>query len=200
VKNRNYLNNNNTGDRVTSFKKDEKDRTPMGKGENKSDIVSVSGTSKNSGVILYEDKKASGRIDSLAVTPSKESDLVKEMSKRISHKPILLYTTSDSVHIEMYDNGVFDYDTISVIYNGKLTVYKQLLQVDKPISFYAKVDRDERKNEMIFFADNLGLIPPNSALMVITDGEGKRTEVSVTNDMGHNAVIYFIKPKKRSGN
>lgn len=130
----------------------------------------------------------------------KEKNLVEEMSKRISKTPILLHTTSDSVHIEMYDNGVFDYDTISIIYNGKLLIFKQLLQVDKAISFYVKVDGDEKKNEMIFFADNLGLIPPNSALMVITDDEGKRTEVSVTNDLGHNAVIYFIKPKKKTGN
>lgn len=129
----------------------------------------------------------------------KEADLVEEMSKRISKTPILLHANSDSVHIELYDNGVFDYDTISIIYNGKLLIFKQLLKVDKAISFYVKVDGDERKNEMIFFADNLGLIPPNSALMVITDGEAKRTEVSVTNDLGHNAIIYFIKPKKQTG-
>ena len=133
-------------------------------------------------------------------TQRKEEDLIAEMSKRISKTPILLHTTSDSVHIELYDNGVFDRDTISIIYNGKLLIFKQQLQVDKAISFYVKVDGDERKNEMIFFADNLGLIPPNSALMVITDGEAKRTEVSVTNDLGHNAVIYFIKPKKKADN
>lgn len=144
-----------------------------------------------------EDNKAVAKADSLLTESSnKEQNLVEEMSKRVSRKPILLYTKSDSVHIEMYDNGEFDNDTISVIYNGKLVAFKQLLQTNKPISFYVKVDRDDKKNEMIFFADNLGLIPPNSALMVITDGEGKRTEVSVTNDMAHNAVIYFIKPKR----
>jgi len=50
---------------------------------------------------------------------------------------------------------------------------------------------------MIFFAENLGLTPPNSALMIITDGDNKRTEVNVSSDLEHNAVIYFIKVKKK---
>ena len=126
----------------------------------------------------------------------KAPDVVAEMTKRIPRKPLYLYSTSDSVNIELYDNGVFDYDSVSVIYNKKLIVYKQLLQVNKPISFYVKLDSDQSKNEMIFFAENLGLTPPNSALMVITDGENKRTEVNVASDLDHNTVVYFIKVKK----
>lgn len=122
---------------------------------------------------------------------------VGEMLKRIPKEPIYLFTNSDSVKIELYDNGVFDYDSISVIYNRKIVVHNQLLEVNKSISFYVKVDKDESKNVMVFFAENLGLIPPNSALMVITDGEGKRTEVSVTNDLEHNTIIYFIKGNKK---
>jgi hypothetical protein len=75
-------------------------------------------------------------------------------------------------------------------------VYKELLQVDKPIRFYVKLNGEQSKNEMIFFAENLGLTPPNSALMVITDSENKRTEVSVSSDLNHNVVIYFIKLNK----
>jgi hypothetical protein len=75
-------------------------------------------------------------------------------------------------------------------------VYKELLQVNKPISFFVKLDNDQTKNEMIFFAENLGLTPPNSALMVITDADNKRTEVSVSSDLNTNVVIYFIKLNK----
>jgi hypothetical protein len=59
-----------------------------------------------------------------------------------------------------------------------------------------KLDNDQSKNEMIFFAENLGLTPPNSALMVITDADNKRTEVSVSSDLYSNVVIYFIKLNK----
>lgn len=133
----------------------------------------------------------------LDLTPRlKEADVIDEMTKRIPRKPIVLYSTSDSVRIDLYDNGVFDYDTVSVIYNKHLAAYKQLLQVTKPITFYVKLNADQSKNEMIFFAENLGLTPPNSALMIITDGENKRTEVNVASDLEHNTVIYFIKVNK----
>ncbi len=142
-----------------------------------------------------------GMHDNMSVLDSverfnKKKSTIDEMLSRIAKQPILLYTNSDSVHVELYDNGVFDYDSISVIYNKQVVVHDQLLKVDNPISFFAKVDKDESKNIMVFYADNLGLIPPNSALMVITDGDGKRTEVSITNDLQHNTVIYFIKQKK----
>ncbi len=132
-----------------------------------------------------------------AFEASKRKGRADDMMKRIPKDPIYLFTTSVSVHIELYDNGVFDYDSISVIYNKAIVINNQVLKVDQPISFYAKVDKDQSKNVMVFFAENLGLIPPNSALMVITDGEGKRTEVSVTNDLEHNTIIYFIKQLKK---
>jgi outer membrane protein OmpA-like peptidoglycan-associated protein len=137
----------------------------------------------------------------LDMTPRlKESTVIEEITKRVPRKPIEVYSSSDSVRIDLYDNGIFDYDTVSVIFDKHIAVYKELLQVDKPISFFVKLNGEQRKNEMIFFAENLGLTPPNSALMVITDAENKRTEVSVSSDLNHNVVIYFIKLNKERRN
>jgi outer membrane protein OmpA-like peptidoglycan-associated protein len=136
-------------------------------------------------------------IEMLDMSPRlKESEIINEMTKRIPKKPLQIYSTSEFVRIDLYDNGVFDYDTVSVIFNKQILVYKELLQVNKPISFFVKLDNDQSKNEMIFFAENLGLTPPNSALMVITDADNKRTEVSVSSDLYSNVVIYFIKLNK----
>lgn len=132
----------------------------------------------------------------LDFAPRVNTGLVGEMTKRIPRKPLLLYSTSDSVRIDLYDNGVFDSDTVSVIYNKQLVSYKQLLLTNKPVTFYVKLKPEPAQNEMILFAENLGLTPPNSALMVITDGDKKRTEVNVTSDLEHNTVIYFIKVKR----
>jgi outer membrane protein OmpA-like peptidoglycan-associated protein len=129
---------------------------------------------------------------------TKSEEIVEEMTKRTPRKPLFLYSSSDSVRVDLYDNGVFDYDTVSVIYNKQLVSYKQVLMVNKPITFYVKLNADQSKNEMIFFAENMGLTPPNSALMIITDGENKRTEVNVASDLEHNTVIYFIKVKKEN--
>lgn len=127
----------------------------------------------------------------------KKPDIIEVMTARTPRKSFEIYSESDSVRVDLYDNGVFDYDSVSVIYNKDLVIYKQILQTARPISFYVKLNPDIRRNEMIFFAENLGLTPPNSALMIITDGDNKRTEVNVSSDLEHNAVIYFIKVKKK---
>ncbi len=123
----------------------------------------------------------------------KKPTLIEQMTSRTPKKSFEVFSVSDSVKVELYDNGVFDFDTVSVIYNKALVVYKEMLRTNKPISFYVKLNTDPKKNEMIFFAENLGLTPPNSALMIITDGDKKRTEINVSSDLDHNSVIYFIK-------
>ncbi len=126
----------------------------------------------------------------------KATNLVDEMKMRIPSKPLFVYTKSDSVRVDLFDNGTFDYDSLSVIYNKEIVVYKQLLRTNKPVTFYVKLSSDQSKNEMIFFAESLGITPPNSALMVITDGENKRTEVNISSDFNFNTVVYFIKVNK----
>jgi hypothetical protein len=44
------------------------------------------------------------------------------------------------------------------------------------------------------YADNLGSIPPNTALMVVTDGN-KRYEVRITSDLQKSGTIRFIRKK-----
>ncbi len=133
----------------------------------------------------------------LDLTPRlKRPTVIEQMTSRTPKRSFEVYSMSDSVKVELYDNGVFDYDTVSVIYNKSLVVYKEMLRTNRPITFYVKLNTEPRKNEMIFFAENLGLTPPNSALMIITDGEKKRTEINVSSDLDHNSVIYFIKVNK----
>ena len=43
------------------------------------------------------------------------------------------------------------------------------------------------------FSLNLGTLPPNTAVMIITDQFNKRQEVFLTADLSHNEVVYFIK-------
>jgi hypothetical protein len=99
---------------------------------------------------------------------------------------------SDSVGIDVYDNGEIDGDMISVFYNNQLILNNQKL-THRAIHMDLKVD-DSKTTEISMFAENLGLIPPNTALMIIHDGE-KRHEVRLTSSMEKNATIR-IKRKK----
>ncbi len=144
--------------------------------------------------LLQKDKKIA-TLDSISAIKSRL--LLTAINHRSINQVFTVYTTSDSVQVDLYDNGTFDHDSVSVIYNSEIVVYKQELKTDKGISFKVPVEPNEKRNEMIFFAENLGDIPPNSALMVITDDQGKRTEVSISNDLMHNTIIYFVKLKKQ---
>ncbi|NIM36662.1 MAG: OmpA family protein [Hydrotalea flava] len=144
--------------------------------------------------LLQKDKKIA-TLDSISQIKSRL--LLTAINHRSINQVFTVYTTSDSVHVDLYDNGTFDHDSVSVIYNSEIVVYKQELKTDRAITFKVPVEPNEKKNEMIFFAENLGDIPPNSALLVITDDQGKRTEVSISNDLMHNTIIYFVKLKKQ---
>ena len=97
--------------------------------------------------------------------------------------------------VDLYDNGEIDGDSISLFFNGKLVLSHKRLS-DKAISLKLNVDETKDINELIMYAENLGSIPPNTALMVVNDGE-KRYETRISSDLQKSGVIRFIhKPKK----
>ena len=92
------------------------------------------------------------------------------------------------VKVDIYDDGEIDNDIVSVYFNKNLVVANKSL-TDKAYSF--TVDLVEGKtNELVLFANNLGSIPPNTALMIITDGTN-RYEVRLSADLKSNASIRF---------
>lgn len=97
---------------------------------------------------------------------------------------------SKTFKVELYDNGQIDGDTVSVYLNGKLVVSNQRLSTT-PISLTIHLD-DEDEQELVMYAENLGTIPPNTALMVVTVGD-KRYEVNITSSEQTNGAVRFIK-------
>jgi len=93
--------------------------------------------------------------------------------------------------VDLYDNGDIDGDSISLFYNGKLLLSRKRL-TDKPISITLETSGGKETNELTMYAENLGLIPPNTALMVVTDGE-KRYEVRIASDLKKSGTIRFVK-------
>lgn len=91
--------------------------------------------------------------------------------------------------LDFYDNGEIDGDSITVFYNGKIVLSHKRLS-DKPISLTLTLDKNAKENIVTMYADNLGTIPPNTALMVVTDG-GKRYEVRMESDYGKSGTVVF---------
>jgi hypothetical protein len=88
-----------------------------------------------------------------------------------------------------------DGDTVSILYNGKMLLTHQLLS-EKGIELNIELDEKQTRHEITLFAENLGSIPPNTALVVITAGK-KRYELFASASLEENAVLVFnYKPQK----
>ena len=104
-----------------------------------------------------------------------------------------LEVESDSVRISFYDNGDIDGDSISVFVNSQIILTHQELAA-KAFNVYLHLDSTRDVNEVSMFAENLGRIPPNTALMVLTDGKN-RYEVYLSSSLTENATIRLRKRK-----
>lgn len=124
------------------------------------------------------------------IDPSKK--LVAALNSRAFDISPVIDVDSDSLKVTLYDNGEVDNDTISLFYNRQLVAAKKLLS-DKPLTFMLAVDTTV--NEIAMYAENLGKLPPNTALAVIYSGN-KRFELGMTSTLIKNATIRFrYKPK-----
>jgi hypothetical protein len=131
------------------------------------------------------------KVSTLAlVQPVMQADIIKinedfKKRKQIVSKQIVV--SSDSVRLSFYDNAEVDGDSISVFLNGKLVVAHQALS-ERAFNVYVQLDSTREINEVSMFAENLGKYPPNTALMVISDGD-KRYETFLSSDFNGNATI-----------
>jgi hypothetical protein len=101
---------------------------------------------------------------------------------------------SDSIKLDFYDNGEIDGDSISVFFNNQLLAFSQRLTT-RSIHFDLVLDSAKEVNEISMFADNLGTIPPNTALMIVTDGD-KQHEIRLTSSLEKNATLRIRRKKQ----
>jgi len=113
------------------------------------------------------------------ILKNRENELVKTIT-----------TSAKELKIELYDNGDIDGDRISVYHNNQLIVSNKTL-TDKPITFTVKADETIPVHEFVMVAENLGSIPPNTALMIVTAGS-QRYELFLTSTEQKNAVVKVV--------
>ncbi len=117
----------------------------------------------------------------------------REFSERKKEIVNTIEVESDSLLIELYDNGEVDGDLISLFYNQQLVLNSQKL-THKSIKIHIRLNPASEVNELSMFAENLGLIPPNTALLLIRDGD-KKHELRLSSSMEKSATIHLKKKK-----
>ena len=141
--------------------------------------------------------KAEPKLETIPV--EKQSTEIKERSnatvdKRNTNIIKTIEIENETFKVDLYDNGDIDGDSISLYFNGKLLLSHKRLS-DKALSLTLNATDSKNVNELVMYAENLGTIPPNTALMVVTDGSN-RYEVRIASDLEKSGVIRFIhKPK-----
>jgi hypothetical protein len=133
-------------------------------------------------------------------TISKHASVVKQEQKIFPSTPLILRTrenplirrieTEESeIKIELYDNGEIDDDTVSIYHNNKL-ISSHMRLSQKPITVNISVNSSQPHHEIVMVAENLGSIPPNTSVMIITTAT-KRYEVLISSSEQKNAKVVF---------
>src|SRR3954469_17108365 len=97
------------------------------------------------------------------------------------------------IRLDFYDNAEIDGDSISVLVNGRTVISHQKLTA-KAITVFVNVDLQNTFQEVEMVAENLGTIPPNTAMLVVTAGE-KRYQLSLTSTAEKSARVRFVYEK-----
>lgn len=127
----------------------------------------------------------------MACTPGKIV-LHRIVESEFSHIKEIKVDTG-TLRLDFYDNAEIDGDSISVTVNDKTVVAHQRLGL-KPISVDVKVSLDHPEQEVTMVGENLGTIPPNTALLIVTAGN-KRYQLFLASNGKKNAQVRFVYEK-----
>jgi hypothetical protein len=102
---------------------------------------------------------------------------------------------SDSLTLALYDNGEIDGDTVSVLINGEVVMPKQGLKASaiKKTIYITPAMQDSFT--LVLYAENLGLYPPNTGLIIVRDGDDSY-QVRFSADLQKNVAVLFKRKKK----
>jgi hypothetical protein len=136
-------------------------------------------------------------------TTLKTSAVVKPPEKIVPPAPLILKTRENAlvrkietdageIRISIYDNGEIDGDTVSIYHNNALIRSHTGLSA-KPISFTIGVNPSEPHHEVIMVAENLGSIPPNTSVMIITTSDNRYRVFISSNEQKNAKVVFDLK-------
>lgn len=123
-------------------------------------------------------KPAPVKIPAPAVLKNRTNEVVETIA-----------TSARLLEISFYDNGEIDGDTISVYANNKLLVSRKGLSTE-PVTIKIGLSDEDNLQEVVMVAENLGTIPPNTALMIVQAGS-QRFTVRLSSTEQKNAAVRF---------
>lgn len=131
----------------------------------------------------------------VAKTTIKANALPATTNGRIDKELRRIVVHDKKIKLNIYDNGTIDGDTISIYYNGRALLKNKGLTAN-PLVVEVDLDENIAMHSIVLYAENLGSIAPNTALVIFTTSDGKRYELYSSATLQQNAAIVFeYKPK-----
>lgn len=126
------------------------------------------------------------RIQKSAFAPPLPPSLANKTNELVKE----IYVDTGNIKLDFYDNGQIDGDTISVYVDNQPVVSNNLLTA-KPVSITIRIEETTKEMNVIMVGENLGSIPPNTALMIVNTGT-TRYQLYLTSDEKKNSLVRFI--------
>jgi len=136
-------------------------------------------------VTTTSSKPAKSTASATAMLIPVENQQIPELFNRAFDTSHVLEVSTDSITLHLYDNGKIDHDTVSVYFNRQPIASKRLLGL-QPIEIFVVLQPGF--NEIALFAENLGEIPPNTALCIVYAGT-ERFDINLSSTMATNGTI-----------
>jgi hypothetical protein len=95
-----------------------------------------------------------------------------------------------TLRLDFYDNAEIDGDSITVKVDNKIVLTHQRLSA-KPITVFIRIDLHNTFHEVEMIAENLGSIPPNTAVLIITAGDNQH-RLSLSSTEAKSARVRFV--------
>jgi hypothetical protein len=100
-----------------------------------------------------------------------------------------IVTHSKTISIDLIDNGTIDNDTITIYDNYVLMQDRNRLSY-KAIHFDLRFDEKHKSHEIFIIANNLGAVPPNTALLILKDAR-QTEEIPINTNLSQNAKLII---------
>jgi hypothetical protein len=143
-------------------------------------------------VVMRDETEEIKKDTIVASTPSAASE-TEAFTQRAKVYTKELELENTTLRLELYDNGEIDYDSVSLFLNNKRILPKTML-THKAIRLTIELDPNLEYNELSMFADNLGMIPPNTAALILYDGK-TRYETLLSSDLNKSATLRLKRKK-----
>lgn len=141
--------------------------------------------------IKQEEKVIENAIPVVPVALKEVTNTQRQFTQRKNDDMGVIEVDSSNLTIQIVDNGEIDRDSVTIFFNSAVLAEKLEL-TKRGLIYNITLDDLREENQISMFAENLGIIPPNTAVLIVYDGK-KRHEVSLTSTLQTNGTLRIRK-------